>query len=66
MIRISSVSTQPPKYPDSTPMIPPIPIATSVAAPPTSSEVRPPTSTRLKTSMPPSSVPSQCRADGDA
>ncbi len=66
MIRISTVSTHPPKYPDSTPMIPPIPIATSVAAPPTSSEVRPPTRIRLSTSMPPSSVPSQCLPDGAA
>ena len=41
-------------------------MATSVAAKPTIMEIRPPTMSRLSMSMPPSSQPSQCWAEGGA
>ena len=41
-------------------------MATSVAANPTISEIRPPSMSKLSMSMPPSSQPSQCAPDGGA
>jgi hypothetical protein len=48
------------------PTPPPITMATTVAAKPTTSEVRPPCMSSLSMSMPPSSQPSQWLADGGA
>ena len=64
MIRIRITSVAPPKYPAATPMAPPIPMATTVAAKPTTSEMRAPHMSSVTMSTPPSSRPSQWAPDG--
>ena len=64
VIRISTVSVTPPKYPARMPTAPPTRIATSVAANPTVSEIRAPQISRLRTSVPPSSSPSGANTPG--
>ncbi len=65
-MRMSTTSVAPPKYPDRIPNSAPITIAITAAVNPTIIETRPPKSTRLSTSIPPSSQPSQCSGDGGA
>jgi hypothetical protein len=64
VIRISTVSTQPPKYPARMPTLPPTTIATTAAAKPTVSDIRPPSISSDSMSTPPSSKPNGWRSDG--
>ena len=65
-VRMMTWSTKPPTYPDSNPNTSPVPTAKNTATKVISSVVRPPMMSRLNTSRPIESVPSQCAALGPA
>ena len=64
VVRMSSVSSQPPKYPAKSPIPAPTIMDTAVAAIPTIREMCAPRRNSRKRSRPSSSVPNQCAADG--
>jgi hypothetical protein len=64
VMRISTASVRPPKYPAAIPTPSPMTPPNTVASSPTSSEICPPTISRINSSRPASSVPSQWSAEG--
>ena len=64
VIRISTSSTQPPKYPDSTPNKVEIKPTAIAATKPTNSATRNPCRNWLSTSLPKAVVPNKCSPEG--
>ena len=64
MMRMMSISTQPPKKPDRPPKKMPMIWGTMAPPRPMIREIRAPTQTRVHRSRPPASVPNQCSTLG--